>query len=211
MENHRKIRVILIDDHSNIHKIVTTALMVAEDIELIGHGNNGTDALTLCAQHLPDIVLMDVVMPVMDGIEATTLLRRAYPGLKILVLSSFQDDESVHAMLANGANAYILKGSLARDLVATIRMVWSGHTVLAAEVTDTLLHAPAEPKQKFGLTHREAEVLRYMASGLNNGEIAAKLSISASTVKFHIANILQKMGVETRPEAIVLASKNNLI
>src|SRR5262245_27883892 len=107
-----KIRVILIDDHSNVHKIVTTALMATEDIELVAHGSNGKDALILCDQYRPDIILMDVVMPVMDGIEATTLLRRAHPGVKILVLSSFQDDESVHAMLANGANAYILKGSL---------------------------------------------------------------------------------------------------
>src|SRR5262245_1832107 len=124
MDNH-KIRVILIDDHSNIHKIVTTALAVAEDIELVGHGSNGKDALVLCDQYQPEIVLMDVVMPVMDGIEATMLLHRAHPGVKILVLSSFQDDESVHAMLANGASAYILKSFLVRDLVATIRMVSS--------------------------------------------------------------------------------------
>jgi NarL family two-component system response regulator LiaR len=212
MENRHKIRVILIDDQSNIHKIVATALMVAEDIQLVAHGSNGKDALPLCQQHQPDVVLMDVVMPVMDGIEAATLLHQRYPAIKILVLSSFQDDDTVHSMLANGASGYILKSSLASDLVDTIRTIASGHTVLSAEVADTLLHsASGSPKQKFGLTHREIEVLRHVAEGLNNGEIAAKLVISQSTVKFHIANILQKMGVDTRPEAIVLASKNNLL
>jgi len=214
MQKDKKIRVILIDDHSNIHKIVATALMVAEDIALVAHGNNGKDALLLCEQYQPDVVLMDVVMPVMDGIEATNRLQKSYPHIKILVLSSFQDDDSVHAMLANGASGYILKGSLVSDLVPTIRTIASGDTtVLSAAVTESLLRSPSpeSPRNDFNLTHREIEVLRLMAAGLNNGEIAAKLVISQSTVKFHIANILQKIGVETRPQAIVLASKNNLV
>ncbi|MBK8029444.1 MAG: response regulator transcription factor [Chloroflexi bacterium] len=208
------IRVMLVDDHAHIHKIVSTILEAATDITLVAQCSNGQEALLLCAEHQPDIILMDVIMPVMDGIEATQRVHQTFPHIKILVLSAFQDDDSVHAMLAGGAIGYILKTSLVTDLVHTIRTISAGNTVLSAEVARVLLGGvglQADAGQDFKLTQRELEILRAMAEGLNNGEIAARFVISQSTVKFHIANLLDKMGVQTRSEAIVLAAKNNLV
>lgn len=204
------IRVVLIDDQRRTHEAVSIALSNCDDIRLIGHGSSGAEALDLCADLKPDLVLMDVVMPGTDGIETTRVLRQRHSAIKILVLSAYQDDESVRAMLQAGAVGYVVKGELAHDLAPSIRTAISGQSVFSAEVVDTLLQKPM-PSQNFRLTEREREVLRGMAEGLNNTEIGEKLVISASTVKFHIANIQQKMGVETRAEAIVLAAKNNLV
>jgi two-component system, NarL family, response regulator LiaR len=206
-----KIRVILIDDHRFVHETVALALARAEDIVLVAQGGNGQEALQLCQHYKPDLILMDVIMPVMNGVEATRLISEQHPEIKILALSSFQDDDSVRAMMAYGAVGYVLKGSIVNDLVTTIRATQFGKVVFSPEVTATLLTSPKRQSQDFGLTQRELEVLRLMAEGLNNGEIAARLTISQSTVKFHIANVIHKLGVDTRTEAIVLAAKNNLI
>lgn len=205
------IRVVLIDDHSQVHFAVAAAIDAAEDILLVSQGSNGNEAIQLCQDYQPDIVLMDVVMPGMSGIEATQRIHEQFPSIKILVLSSFQDDESIHAMLENGASGYILKGSITSDLVNTIRATYSGHTVFSKAISDTLLGTSEAPVDPFGLTDRELEVLQLMAKGLNHNEIASKLVISRSTVKFHIGNILEKMAVDTRAEAIVLAAKNKLV
>ena len=153
---------------------------------------------------------MDVVMPMMDGIEATRLLHDRFPDLKILVLSSFQDHESVHTMLHNGALGYITKSSLAEDLAETIRTTYQGKMVLSSEVGAQLLARP-EPAVDYHLTDRELEVLVLLAEGLTNRQSALKLSISQSTLKFHMNNIYRKLGVQTRSEALVLAAKNNLL
>jgi NarL family two-component system response regulator LiaR len=212
MDTKNLIRVILIDDHSQIHQAVSSVLDTVTDIQLIAHGSNGDEAVLLCDEYQPDLVLMDVVMPIKSGVEATGLIHQKYPNIKILVMSSFQDDESVHAMLANGAIGYVLKSSLAHDLVTTIRAAYYGKSVFSAEVTRILLKpAKSESGTNFGLTVREIVILKLMSDGLNNGEIAGKLVISRSTVKFHLNNILRKMKVETRSEAIVLAAKNGLV
>ena len=205
------IRVLLIDDHRLVHDAVDLAFSVAEDIVLLAHGNNGREAVQLCDEYKPDIILMDVVMPILNGIEATQIIHQRYPAVKILVLSSFQDDESVRTMLQNGAVGYVLKGSIASDLVDTIRITHSGKAVFSSEVTSVLLSTPSPQSQNFGLTERELEVLRLMAQGLNSGEIATRLTVSQSTVKFHINNLIRKFGVETRSEAIVIAAKHNLV
>ena len=207
------IRVMLVDDHAHIHKIVSTILEAADDITLVAQCSNGKEALLLCAEHQPDIILMDVIMPIMDGIETTQHVHQSFPQIKILVLSAFQDDDSVHAMLAGGAIGYILKTSLVQDLLNTIRTISAGNTVLSAEVARVLLSGmpSTDVAHDYKLTQRELEILRAMAEGQNNGEIAARFFISQSTVKFHIANLLDKMGVATRSEAIVLAAKNNLV
>ncbi len=206
------IRVVLIDDHSWVHEAVAAVLNTTDDIALVGEGSNGAEAVQLCGFYQPDLVLLDVIMPGMDGVEAAKLIHRHYPSIKILVLSSFQDDESVRAMLANGAHGYILKGSLTSELPSVIRAAHFGQAVFSAEILDALLH-PTQPVDvhNFGLTAREREVLSLIAEGLNNSEIGRRLTISPSTVKFHLSNILQKMSVNTRSEAIVLAAKNNLI
>ncbi len=211
MDNSPKIRVMLVDDHAHIHQAIAKVLSTVDDIRLIAQCGNGEEAILLTAQYQPDVILMDIVMPVMDGIEATERILQNYPQAKILALTSFQDDETVHAMFAKGAVGYIMKGALLRDLVNTIRTVYQGNTVLSSEAARVLLNATQPQQRDFKLTSRELEILKAMAAGQNNGEIAARFVISQSTVKFHIVNILQKMGVETRSEAIVLAAKNNLV
>ncbi|MBI5928698.1 MAG: response regulator transcription factor [Chloroflexi bacterium] len=206
------IRVILIDDHARVHDAVTMALHNLDDIALIGHGSRGEEALALCEELTPDVILMDVVMPGMSGVEATKLIRKKYPNIKILVVSSFQDDDTIHTILQNGASGYVLKDAIASDLANTIRTTFDGSAVFSQEVARVLLKSDhSEPSQRFGLTQRELEILRLMAQGQNNAEIAHTLTISQSTVKFHINNVIAKIGVDTRAEAIVLAAKNNLV
>ncbi|MBC8507770.1 MAG: response regulator transcription factor [Chloroflexi bacterium] len=207
-ENH--IRVVLVDDHHQMHQIVRATLGATTDIKLVGQGANGQEGIALCEQLQPDIVLMDVVMPILDGIEATKVLHGRFPTIKILVLSSFQDHESVHAMLRNGAVGYLTKSSLAQDLAETIRATFQGKMVFSSDVGVQLL-SPPQPTLNFHLTDRELEVLVLLAEGLTNQQSAQKLSISQSTLKYHMTNIFQKLGVQTRSEALVLAAKNNLI
>jgi two-component system, NarL family, response regulator LiaR len=210
MTDKNPIRVVLVDDHLQIHRIVRVILGATHDINLVGQAANGQEGITLCEQYQPDIVLMDVVMPVLDGIEATKELHERFPTIKILVLSSFQDHESVYAMLRNGAVGYLTKGSLAEDLAETIRATFQGKMVFSSEIGAHLV-SPPQPTVNFHLTDRELEVLVLLAEGLTNQQSAQKLSISQSTLKFHMNNIFQKLGVQTRSEALVLAAKNNLI
>ena len=210
MTDENPIRVVLVDDHSQMHRIVQATLGATADIKLVGQGGNGQEGIALCEQYLPDIALMDVVMPVMDGIEATKVLHERLPAIKVLVLSSFQDHESVYAMLRNGAVGYLTKGSLAQDLAETIRATFQGRMVFSSEVGAQLVSQP-QPAVDYHLTDRELEVLVHLAEGLTNQQTAQKLSISQSTLKFHKTNIFEKLGVQTRSEALVLAAKNNLI
>lgn len=207
-----QIRVLLVDDHRHVHQAVTLALNKSDDIILVGAAANGVEAVQLCEQLQPDLILMDVLMPVMDGIEATRQIKERFPVIKVLVLSAFQDDDSVRAMLAEGASGYVLKHSLANDLAQTIRTTHMGTTVLASEVTHVLLEQPQrEDVPDFGLTDREIEVLKLLTTAKTNPQIADALVISRSTVKFHISNILEKLHVETRAEAIALALRNKLV
>ena len=210
MTETKPIRVILIDDHTQMHKVVDVLLRPVVDIELVAQGANGNDALYLCEQLQPDVVLMDVIMPVMDGIEATKILSERFPAIKVLVLSSFQDHESVYAMLRNGAVGSLTKSTLSKDLVETIRTTYQGKMVFSSEVGAHLISKP-QPAIDFHLTDRELEVLVLMAEGLNMPEMAGQLVISPATIKFHINNICKKLGVRTRSEALVLAAKNNLV
>ena len=206
------IRVVVVDDHRQVHQAVTAILDAADDIELIGHGGNGQEALALCEDLNPDLILMDVVMPMMDGIQATQIIHERFPQIKILVLSSFQDHESVWAMLKNGAAGYITKSALLQDLSDTIRATHKGKVVFSPEVATHLLNrSQPEVAKRFHLTDRELEVLVLVAGGQTMGQIAQELFISQSTVKFHITNILAKLGVETRSEALIVAAKNNLV
>ena len=208
----KNIRVVLADDHIQVHRIVETILQSTADIELIGQAANGKEALDLCAQESPDLVLMDVVMPVMDGIEATRLLHERHPNTRVLVISSFQDHESIIAMLKNGAVGYVIKTELAHDLLETIRITAQGKMVFSAEVMDQLT-APADAARgaAFHLSQRELEVLNLMATGMTMQEIADKLIISQPTVKYHIGNICSKLRVHSRSEALIVAAKNNLV
>ncbi len=210
MTDKKPIRVVLVDDHAQMHRIVHAILGATTDIKLVGQGANGQEGIALCEQYQPDIALMDVVMPVMDGIEATKVLHERLPAIKILVLSSFQDHESVYAMLRNGAVGYLTKSSLAQDLTDTIRATFQGKMVFSSEVGAQLV-SPPQPAVDFHLTDRELQVLVLMAEGMNMPEMAAKLVVSPATAKFHVENICRKLGVRTRSEALVVAAKNNLV
>lgn len=206
------IRVILIDDHSQIHRAIAALIDYWDDLELIAQGATGEEAIQLCTEYQPDIVLMDVMMPGMSGAEATAVIMQQKPEIKILALSSFQDSESVQAMLEAGAIGYVLKTSSIDDLANTIRTTHAGHAVFSPEVTQVLFRTPnVDPKKEYGITSRELEVLRLMVNGLNNRQIAESLVISRSTVKFHVSSILTKLNVSSRVEAVALAAQQNLI
>jgi len=188
--------------------MVQSILATEADIDLVGQGANGEEGITLCQQYRPDVVLMDVVM---DGIQATEQLQKSIPGVKILILSSFQDHESVHAMLHSGAVGYLTKGSLAEDLAETIRATFHGKMVFSSEAGVHLTTVPPQPAVDFHLTDRDLEVLVLLAEGLTNQQSAMRPSISQSTLKYHMANIYFKLGIQTRSEALVLAAKYNMI
>jgi NarL family two-component system response regulator LiaR len=207
------IRVLVVDDHRHIHEVITRVLMGISDICIAGQAANGAEAIELCQEVKPDLVLMDVVMPVMDGLQATERIREKYPDLKILVLSSFQDHESVYQLLRGGAVGYITKDALTNDLVNVIRTTMQGKAVFSPNVIEKLISPEAAPAsaEKFNLTDRELELLVAMADGLTLQQIALKFSIALTTVKYHSANIFRKLGAQNRSEALVVALKNNLI
>jgi two-component system, NarL family, response regulator LiaR len=204
------IRVLLVDDHSQIHRALSMINDVYIDVQVIGHAGNGEEAVQLAGQMRPDVIVMDVIMPVMDGIEATRRIHQQHPDIKILALSSFQDEASVRDMLKAGAVGYVLKNTSVEELTHTIRVAHSGKSVFSPEVTQILLETPKPESPDYGLSARETEVLRLMAKGQNNREIANVLTISEATVKFHVRGILSKLGVSGRVEAVALAIEHNL-
>ena len=207
------IRVLVVDDHRHIHDIVTRVLIGRSDISIVGQAANGSEALRLCEEVRPDLILMDVVMPMMDGMQATERIRETYPEIKILVLSSFQDHESVYQLLRGGAVGYITKDALTNDLVNVIRTTMEGKAVFSPSVIEKLISPEAVPPaaETFNLTDKELEILVSMADGLTLQQMALKFSITLSTVKYHSANIFRKLGAQNRSEALVVAVKNNLI
>jgi two-component system, NarL family, response regulator LiaR len=209
------IRLIVVDDHLKVHQGIAAIIDAFDDLEIVGHASNGQEAISLIYEQQPDLVLMDVVMPVMSGIEATRRIHATQPHVKILALSSFQDTDSVREMLNAGAVGYVLKNASIDDLAHTVRAAHSGKVVLSPEVSSMLLHLPAATSQTrsadYGLTQREREILGLVVSGRNNGEIAAVLTISLSTVKFHVSSIFGKLGVTNRVEAARLAMESGLL
>lgn len=208
----KPIRVVVVDDHYPIHVAVETLLVSVKDIELVGQGTTGLEAITLCEDLRPDVVLMDVLMPGMNGVEATRILTGRFPDMKILVISALQDYESILGMLNVGAVGYITKNSLTTDLAVTIRTVVKGKAVFSHDVVKRIiLEEKPTVGVDFGLTSREKEILQVLAMGLTLRDISVRLNISVSTVKFHIDNVYSKMGVETRSEALIVAARNKLV
>ena len=206
------IRVLLVDDHAVVRSGLSAFLLAFDDLELVGEASGGEEAVRLSGQFAPDVVLMDLVMPGMDGAAATRAIREQYVDIQIIALTSFKEDELVRGALQAGAIGYLLKNVSADELAGAIRAAHEGRPTLAPEATQVLMSATREPLAPgHDLTERERDVLRHMVQGLTNLEIAEQLTVSHSTVKFHVSNVLSKLGVSSRTEAVALALKRNLV
>ena len=206
-----RIRVLIVDDHAVVRSGLATFLQAFDDFELVGEASDGAEALRQCGQVSPDVILMDLLMPEVDGIAATRTIRQRYPNVQVIALTSFQDQDRVQAALDAGALGYLLKNVSADDLARAIRSARAGRPTLAPEATQALIHAATRPPEPgHDLTPREREVLALMIRGLNNAEIAKRLVVNRSTAKFHVSNILTKLGVTSRTEAVALALTHHL-
>lgn len=206
------IRVMLVDDHDMVRKGLAVFLKAKPDMELVGEARDGEEALQTCKELQPDVILMDLMMPKMDGTTATRLIRKQFPEVQIIALTSFQEKGLVQEVLQAGAISYLLKDVSANELAEAIRGAYVGRPTLSPGATKALIQAASqEPAPGHDLTPREKEVLILLVEGLNNSAIAERLFISRSTVKAHVSNILSKLGVSNRAEAIVLALRNKLV
>ncbi|HMD88682.1 MAG TPA: response regulator transcription factor [Anaerolineaceae bacterium] len=206
------IRVMLVDDHAMVRRGLATFLKVFDDLQLAGEAENGADAIRLCAKIRPDVVLMDMVMPGMDGVSATRAIRQQFPQVQVLALTSFKEGNLIKDALEAGAIGYLLKDVSADDLARAIRAAHAGQATLSPEAAQSIVQAANQPPAPgLDLTEREREVLRLMIEGLNNTQIAGSLSVSPSTIKSHVSNILSKLGVASRTEAVTLALRNRIV
>lgn len=211
MTGQTPIRILLVDDHDMVRRGLAVFLLAYDDLVLVGEAANGAEALDKCAALGPDVVLMDLMMPVMDGIAATRAIRTRYPDTQVIALTSFSEEKLVENALQAGAIGYLFKNVSVDDLAAAIRAARAGQPTLAPEATRVLIQKatrPASPGQD--LTDREREVLKLLVEGRSNPEIAEQLSLSRSTVKTHVSHILEKLGASSRVEVVTLAIRHKL-
>jgi NarL family two-component system response regulator LiaR len=207
-----RIRVVVVDDHAVVRSGIEYSLLSLDDIDLVGSAGSGAEALSLCEQVRPDVVLMDMMMPGMDGVAATRAIRERYPHTKVIALTSFQEGSLVQDALQSGAISYLLKHVGLEELADAIRAAQAGKVTLAAEAAKALAEAAAQPADPGNdLTDREREVLALIVEGKSNVDIADELSVSLSTARFHVSTILSKLEASNRAEAAALAVKHGLI
>ena len=209
MEN--KTRIMLVDDHAVVRSGLGAFLSVHPDLELVGEAENGEQAVARAGLLQPDVILMDLMMPVMDGVAAIAAIKKQHAAIQIIALTSFQEDELVQNALRAGAVGYLMKNVSARELAAAIHAAKDGKMTLSSEAAQALVRASQQPQDTEKLTEREREVLKLMVEGLNNAEIAERLVVSLSTVKYHISNILTKLGVDNRVAAVTQALQKKLV
>jgi NarL family two-component system response regulator LiaR len=206
------IRVMLVDDHTMVRRGLATFLKVYDDLLLAGEAEGGESAIKLCGEVLPDVILMDMVMADMDGAAATRIIRQKYPQVQVIALTSFKEGDLIKKALEAGAIAYLLKDVTADELVWAIRAAHAGRATLSPEAAQSLVESANQPPAPgLDLTEREREVLSLMVEGLNNTQIAGRLVVSPSTIKSHVSNVLSKLGVTSRTEAVTLALRNKIV
>jgi DNA-binding NarL/FixJ family response regulator len=205
------IRILLVDDHSVVRQGLRMFLALEPDLEIVGEAADGAEALRLAREVRPDVVLMDLLMPVMDGITATGLLRRELPDTEVVALTSVLEDEKVVGAVRAGAIGYLLKDTQADELRRAIRAAAAGQVQLSPQAAARLMREVKAPESPEALTERETEVLRLLAHGASNKEIAQALTIGEKTVKTHVSNILAKLGVPSRTQAALYAVRIGLV
>jgi NarL family two-component system response regulator LiaR len=212
MNEIKAIRILIVDDHPMVRSGLNDFILTNDGMELVGEAQNGVEAVEFCADHEVDVVLMDMVMPLMDGSEATRRILALGKPVKIIALTSFHEKNLVEQAMKAGATSYLLKNVTAAELVEAIRAACGGFSMLAPEAARALIHTD-RPRTDLGfdLTKREREILAFLVKGLSNLEISNQLHISIATVKYHLANIFTKLGVRNRVEAVTIALEHNLV
>jgi NarL family two-component system response regulator LiaR len=212
MTRHEPIRVLIVDDHPVVIRGLATVLSALDDLSLVGEARSGEEAIELCESIQPDVVLMDLVMPGMGGVKAIQVIRERWPQTAVIALTSFVERGMVEEAIRAGAISYLLKNISAEELGNAIRSAFSGRSTLSEEVARLLVQDVRKgAKEDYDLSDRERETLKLMTEGLSNVAIAKHLVISESTVKFHVSNILSKLGVTSRTEAVTLALRHHLV
>ena len=205
-----KIKIMIADDHDMLRKGISAFLDTNPDFELVGEATTGIEAIEICEKFHPDIILMDLLMPEMDGVTAIKHIKSDFPNTQVIALSSFSERELIESALEAGANSYLLKNVSADKLAESIRFAHQGMSMMSPEITPILFQK--EPTQNdFNLTNRELDVLALLVEGQTNAEIALKLSISKFTVKNHVSNILTRLGVDSRVKAVQISIQNRLV
>lgn len=212
MSDAQKIKVLIVDDHPIVRDGLKNLLLVFDDLQQIGEAENGTSAVAFCSKETPDVILMDIMMPEMDGIRAAEIITRQYPQVKIIMLTSYTEDDRVQEALEAGAIGYVIKDISVDALADAIRTAHDGQSVLAPQATKALVRASTKPPTPGNdLSKRELQVLELVVGGMSNEQIAKKLVISPATARHHVSACIQKLGAANRAQAASLAVRHNLV
>jgi len=210
----QSIRVMIVDDHDIVRRGLTLFLSGFDDLIFVGEASNAPDAIRICGEVQPDVILMDMFLPDLDGVTLTHTIRSEYPNIRVVILTSAKDEALVQAALQAGAISYMLKNISVMEMAETIRAAYAGKPMLAPEVTQALINLTVRSNNNvpnYNLTERELTILGLMAKGLNNQDIADQLFVSRATVKVYVSTILSKLGVQNRIEAVRLALQQSLV